>query len=85
MSQAWRAINMIDVTSLPPILSKSELVNITYSHTRDKMRKRLDEMGVPYRCYSDGWPVVSRLAFEQAMGVTISGIKNKPRLMLDNI
>lgn len=76
---------MIDLTKLPSTLDRSDLIKITNAQTRDKMKRRLDEMGVPYRCYADGWPVVSRIAFEQAMGVTISTIKKKPRLMLDNI
>ena len=73
---------MIDITALPPTLAKKELEEVTSSRTREKMRKRLDEMGVPYRCYANGWPVVSRIAFEQAMGVAVKSLKSRLRLVL---
>ncbi|MCK4742888.1 MAG: DUF4224 domain-containing protein [Sulfuriflexus sp.] len=65
-------MNNIDRDEKPINLTKLELISIT-NKTRNKTQLSiLLEMGIPCLPRPDGSPLVSRQAFEQAMGVMSS-------------
>lgn len=50
-------------------LSREEIREVTGSAQRAPQRQHLDALGIPYRVNAEGWPVVDRRAYHQAMGV----------------
>jgi hypothetical protein len=73
---------MIDASTLSPNLTISELQQITRKRTREKIREALAHAGIPFRLLPDGYPLVSRLAYEQVMGTQIKQFNTEPRLHL---
>jgi len=56
----------------PINLTKRELIDITMKKRKKSQLNALLMMGIPCCSRPDGSPLVSRLAFEQAMGATTS-------------
>lgn len=50
------------------ILSQSEIAEITERVRPSAQIRRLTQLGIPFRIRADNVPIVSRAAFEQAMG-----------------
>lgn len=50
------------------ILSADEIAEVTERQQRPAQIRQLAAMGIPFRIRADGAPVVSRAAFDQAMG-----------------
>ena len=74
---------MIDITNMPTYLSHDELVNITGKKRHKQICEQLDRWGFQYETRLDGSAVVSRLYYEERMGVKIvNGQRKKPKLNL---
>lgn len=50
------------------ILKPEQLEEITGHKTKTKQAAELRRLGIEYKIRADGFPIVSRLAFERAMG-----------------
>jgi len=49
-------------------LTKQEIKDITGAHWHARQIEILADLGIPCKIRPDGLPIVSRLAYEQAMG-----------------
>lgn len=71
---------MIDARELPIVLTDEELKQVTHYSTVSKIKDALKKMGIPFKERPDGSPTVSRLAYEQAMGIKLNLKARKPEL-----
>lgn len=60
------------------VLSRDEVRELTGCAQRALQRQHLDALGIPYRVNAQGWPIVDRQAYHQAMGV-VSSLNAAPR------
>ena len=49
-------------------LTRDEVRELTGAARKEAQRRELTIMGIPHTVRSDGWPVVDRQAYHQAMG-----------------
>lgn len=52
-------------------LSRQEIKEITGANWKSRQVEILSQLGVPFKIRADGCPIVSRLAYEQSMGLSV--------------
>ncbi|RAW05938.1 DUF4224 domain-containing protein [Halomonas elongata] len=65
------------------VLSRKEVRELTGCAQRARQRQHLDAMGIPYVVRADGWPVIDRQAYHQAMGCEAANDAGHPKAVLN--
>lgn len=65
------------------VLSREEIREITGCAQRAPQRQHLDALGIPYRVNAEGWPVVDRRAYYQAMAGEAADASRHEQFIMD--